>query len=234
MIQLLDRLSILRQNDTFAAFIVGYQEAIYNPSAMGNLLIPGQVFHDGKVRIATQIDCDRMNAEANEEFDRVRDKIDASVAGGVHVGDAILGFPTQDEEELAARLGEAMVHFAAVLDTNPILFIGAYAIPWLQPDNTFHPLDEADQYIRSLGADDTYVGGFQASGEELKKLTKALFLLVSYNGHLPICYWLSAGKEFFAEICEYGDLHFHFYSIDLQEKILAAAREIGMSEVEQC
>jgi hypothetical protein len=235
MIELLDRQQIFKLNKTFASFIAGVQNAMYNPMLDYNKYTPGVMYVDSsdKPRFVSQEECDKWNEQAFESYLKRKDKVEPFAIDEKHAGEVIYKLTSAaDIPAYIDNLSDTIVAFADRLHWQAVVFLLDYSTPWLHQDNDYKPVKEALDYLKSKGVDAHFNGGFKASGEDLKELIKNLFWLIRCNAALPCCYFSGIDKEFTADICQYGNIHFHFYSQHDKMEVENLASELGMVSVE--
>lgn len=216
MIERLDnRSAIFALNKTFAAFILEVQDATYNPS------------HD-----YNKDENDQWNKDRYEEFLKKKDHFETPPIKDKHTGNIVYQLPHATLEAYLENLSNAVSELSDKLQWKSVIFLLDYPTPWLDQDNDYEPVKKALTYLKRLGVDKKFTGGFSATGPELKKLVKNLFWIIRCNASLPTCYFSGIGTDFAASICQYGNLHFHFYSEKCQLQIKEAAKELGLIEVE--
>jgi hypothetical protein len=234
MIELLDRQEIFKLNKTFASFIVDIQDTTYNPTLDHNKNEPGEMYVDDNElpRFVSQEECDKWNEEAFEEYQKRRDYLETISIKEKHRGGIIYNFQKDRIDKYVENLAESISALSNKLQWKSVLFLLDYPTPWLHQDNDYEPVKNSLNFITGLGVDKHFIGGFKADGNELTELTRNLFWIIRCNASLPICYFSGVNTDFIGNICEYGSIHFHFYSDKASSEIKKAAADIGMIEVE--
>ncbi len=235
MNELLGRPQVFKLNRTFASFIADVQDAQYNPTLDYNKYEPGEMYVDDsdKPRFVSQEECDKWNAEAFEEYLKRKDNIEPFSIKDRHVGEVTYKLSnTADIDSYIDKLGDTVVALSDRLNWKAVLFLLDYSTPWLSQDNDYKPVKKALDYLKSIGVDHNFIGGFKASGQDLKELTKNLFWLIRCNAALPSCYFSGIDTGFTADICKHGNIHFHFYSQQDKIEVGKLATELGMTDIE--
>lgn len=234
MITLLTRQELLALNPIFAAYIIEIQDANYNPLRDYNKEKPGMAYfgEEEGSRYISQEECDVNNEQAYAVFLQKKDTYDTISLKGKHVGEAVYNFQHAPLEQYLDLLANGFVQLCTELQWDSVLFLLDYSTPWLYQNNDFEPVQKALNYLKSIGVDNKFNGGFKASGDDLKTLVKNLFWLVRCNAALPLCSFAGANSSFAAEICKYGNMHFHFYAEKDKAAIEAIAPKILMQLIE--
>ena len=107
-------------------------------------------------------------------------------------------------------------------------------MPWLGQQNDYKPVKKAMDYLKGIGTTDDFAGGFKANGTDLEKLSDNLFWIFRCNASLAYCFFSGIEKDFVGSICQYGNIHFHFYSETEMIQTKNAALDLGMIEIEKC
>jgi hypothetical protein len=233
MIELLERQEIFKLNKTFASFVIDVQDAKYNPLLDYNSYKAGDVYFDDndKSRLLTQEECDKLNNEKNEEYLKRKDYFETLNLKKRHSGEMIYKLPFSDLDTYLESLSDGILKLSEKLNWQSVVFLLDYSTPWLYQDNDYKPARKALDYLKEIGTGEAFSGGFKANGQELKELTKNLFWIIRCNAALPDCFFSGVGTDFAADICKYGNIHFHLYSSEEKLGIEKAAKEIGMIEI---
>jgi hypothetical protein len=238
MIELLERQDIFKLNETFASFIADVQDAKYNPTLDYNKYEPCEMYVDEseELRFVSQQECDEWNSKAFEEHLKNKDNISQISIKERHAGEIAYNFPHDNMEKYIENLANGIVELSNRLQWKAVIFLLDYSTPWLHQDNDYKPVKKALDYLKKIGTSTNFNGGFKASGQDLKELTTHLFWIIRCNAALPDCYFSGVDKDFTADICKYGNIHFHFYSDKDKLEIQRTAEEIGMIGIEdgQC
>lgn len=235
MIERLDRTSIFKLNKTFAAFILEEQDAIYNPSHDYNKYEPEEMIVHGAEAptLITQAMCDQWNKDRYEDFLQKKDHFETAPINDKNTGSAVYHLPrAATATSYFDNLANTVSELADRLQWKSVLFLLNYSIPWLHQDSDYEPVKKALDHLKRLGVDENFTGGFKASGPELKEFVKNLSWIIRCNASLPTCYFSGIDTDFSASICQYGNLHFYFYSESCQLQLNEAAKDLGMVEVE--
>jgi hypothetical protein len=235
MVELLDRRQILKLNRTFASFIAEVQDAKYNPTLDYNKYKPGEMYVDDsdKPRFVSQEECDKWNAEAFAKYLNEKDDIEPFSLKDKHTGEVTYTLSqTIDIDCYVDNLANTMVALCDRLNWKAVVFLFDYSIPWLYQDSDYKPVKKALDYLKSIGVDNNFNGGFKASRQDIKELTKNLFWLIRCNAALPTCYFSGIVTDFTANICKHGNIHFHFYSQQDKINIGNLATDLGMVDIE--
>lgn len=237
MIELLERQEIFKLNKIFASFIIEGQEVQYNPMFDYNKYFPELMLVDDEApRFVTQAECDQWNEEENEEYLRKKDSFESINIAEKHVGEIVYNLSYSEIDTYVENLADGILKLAEELNWQSVLFLLDYSTPWLYQKNNHKPVKKALDYLRKIGVTDTFIGGFKASGEDLRELIKNLFWIIRCNAALPDCCFSGVDTGFTADICKYGNIHFHFYSAKDKRNITKAAKAIGMLKIKdgQC
>lgn len=237
MIELLDRQQILKLNNTFAAFILDWQNAQYNPLLDENKYEPGEMYENAdaeKPRYYSQEEVDQLNKERFEEYNKKKDNIETVSQEDKYIGQIIYNFPQADINDYVENLSAGIVTLATELEWKSMIFLLDYSVPWLDQDNDYEPVKNALNYLKSIGVNDGFVGGFKAEGQDLKDLVKHLFWIIRCNASLPYCWFSGIDTEFVGDICKHGNLHFYLYSEQQKIAIQNKTMEMGLIEIEEC
>lgn len=234
MIELLNRKEIFKLNKTFASFIVDVQDTTYNPTHEHNKYEPGEMYVEDyeQPRFVSQEECDKWNEQAFEEYQKRKDTIDTVSIREKHKGESIYNLPNTEIDKYIENLADTILELSDRLQWKSVIFLLDYSTPWLYQDNDYEPVKNALKFLNRLGVDKKFIGGFKASGNDLKELIKNLFWIIRCNASLPACYFSGIETEFIANICEYGSIHFHLYSDKDSWEIKKTAKEIGMMRIE--
>lgn len=234
MIERLERTAIFKLNKTLAAFILDEQDAAYNPSHDYNKYKPEEMFVPGTEapKLITQAMTDQWNKDRYEDFLKKKDHFETTSIKDKHTGNIIYKLPEAALDVYLDNLANTVSELSDQLQWKSVVFLLDYAIPWFHQDNPYEPVKRAFAYLKHLGVDENFTGGFSANGPELKKLVKNLFWIIRCNASLPTCYFSGIETDFTASICQYGNLHFHFYSESCQLQIKETAKNLGLIEVE--
>lgn len=235
MTELLDRQQVFKLNRTFASFIADVQDAKYNPTKDYNKYEPGEMYVDDsdKPRFVSQEECDKWNAEAFEEYLKRKDSIEPFSLKDKHAEEITYKLlHTADIDNYIDKLADTIVALSDRLNWKAVIFLLDYSTPWLYQDNDYKPVKNALAYLKHIGVDSNFNGGFKASGQDLKELTKNLFWLIRCNAALPSCYFSGIDTGFTADICKHGNIHFHFYSQQDKIQVDKLAKELGMTDIE--
>ena len=236
MIKLLSRKEILKLNKTFASFIIDWQEQEYNPSLEHNQYKAGKMYDItlNKPRYYPQEEIDKMNEERLEEYNRKKDNVETISLEEKYTGTVIYNFPYAPVENYAESLAEGIVTLAEKLEWLAVICMLVYPKPWLGQENDYKPVKKALDYLKSIGVTDDFTGGIIANGTELQELMKHLFWIFRCNASLPYCFFSGIEKEFVGSICQYGNVHFHFYAETEMIRTNHETLGLGMVEIEQC
>ena len=230
MIELLDRKNTLRLNKTFASAIVDFQHVQYNPDSPDNIYEPGEMYMDDsdEPRFVSQKECDELNREARREYEIKRDVSDVISIKDNFAGTLIYSAPNSDIDTYELNLANSINKLSAGLKWDSVIVILDYSTPWLSQENDYKPADNALKYLKSLGVDKDFVGGFKISGVQLTEFFQHLFWITRCNASLPYCYFSGVNNRFVATICKYGNVHFDFYSDDEKNEFKKVAEQIGL------
>lgn len=230
MIELLDRKKILDLNRSFSSFIVEVQDAKYNPVHYPNEAGEMHTDDSAEPRYVSQEECDKWNKEEQLKFDQDRDKVEIEPIE--FIDELVFKFPETDIDQYITELSNGLDYLTRQLAWQATIVLLEYPTPWLSQDNNHEPAKKALDYFREIGVTDDFTGGFKASGQELKELTKNLFWITRCNASLPDCYFTGIEKGFVGAICKHGNVHFHFYSNTVRKDILKETREIGLKALD--
>ena len=228
MIKLLSRKDILNFNPTFASYIINWQGGIYNPLHEHNTYKAGILWIDD--RLATQEECDQLNQEALDDFLKRKDDYPAHSPEEKFKGEIVYSAKKTNLSVYPVRLADSLTELTFNLNWQPLIFLLDYSVPWLSQENDHKPVARALSYLRSLGIENDFTGGFLASGKELNEFLKNLFWLVRCNATLPICYFSGVEGDTLMYLCKYGNVHFEFYSE--AEKIIVQREASGAKLME--
>lgn len=234
MIEILDRHQIFKLNRTFASFIIDVQDALYNPTLDYNKYEPGKMYVEDsdKPRFVSQEECDKWNAEAFEEYLKRKDNTELFSIKDRHAGETTYALShAADIDTYVEKLAETIVMLSDRLNWKAVIFLLDYSTPWLSQKNDYKPVKKAIDYLKRIRVNNNFIGGFKASGQDLNELTKNLFWLIRCNGALPSCYFSGVDTDFTANICKFGNIHFHFYSEQDKIEVGIIAAELGMTDI---
>jgi hypothetical protein len=234
MIQLLSRAEAFALNDTLAAYTVWAQEEFYSPLLPFRRLNPGGWWDfGGEHRQLTREECDRLNQEAYEEFLTWKEQGPDKPSPGNSGDTAFFGFPKGAIEDYPRTLGEGVLAFSKQLHWDAVLFLPDIPVtPWLEQDNDYLPVQNALQYLRDLGMDESFAGGVLANGEELATFVGHLFWLVRCNASLPIINFSGRGEKLIGSLCKYGNLHLTLFTPDQEWAIREWEEQIDLHKIE--
>ncbi len=235
MTELLNRQQIFKLNRTFASFIADVQDTQYNPTLDYNKYKPGEMYVDDsdKSRFVSQEECDKWNAEEFEKFLKRKDRVEPFPLKYRHAGEVTYKLShTADIDSYIEILADTIVILSDRLNWKAVIFLLDYSTPWLYQDNDYKQVKKALDYLKIIGVDNNFTGGFKANGQDLKELTKNLFWLIRCNAALPSCYFSGVDTGFTADICKHGNIHFHFYSQQDKIEVDKLATELGMTDLE--
>jgi len=236
MIELMSRREILELNKTFASFIINWQYQEYNPSLEHNKYKPGMMYDIrlNKLRRYSRKEVDSINKERLEVYNRVKDNVDIISIEEKYAGTLIYNFPYAEIENYVETLSESMAAHAEESDWGSVIFLLVYPTPWLEQENDYGPVKNASDYLKSIGVTEDFSGGIKANGEDLEELMKHLFWIVRCNASLPYCFFSGIDRDFVGNICQYGNVHFYFYSEHELIETKNQAFILGMTAVEKC
>lgn len=237
MIELLNRQQILQLNKTFAAFIGYWQDAQYNPLRDDNKYTAGEMYEnadDEKPRYFSQEECDQLNEERLEEYNKLKDDIKTISLEDKYQGQLIYNFPAAPINSYVKNLSEGIVTLATELKWGSVIFLLDFAIPWFYQNNDYPPVKNALAYLKKIGVDDEFTGGFKADGHDLAELVKNLFWLIRCNAALPYCWFSGINKDFVGDICKYGNIHFRVYADRQKTEIQDKAGKMNLIEIDEC
>lgn len=205
------------------------QDALYNPLNEHNKYKQGILWIEN--RLATQEECDQLNKEALEDFLKNKDDFAAFYINEKYKGQIVYSAKKTNLSDYPQNLASSINLLTNNLNWQPMTFLFDYAVPWLSQDNDYKPVIKTLDYLRSLGIDDNFAGGFLASGIELKEFLENLFWLVRCNASLPVCYFAGVESESVLSLCQYGNVHFEFYSEAEKLMVQRESSEAGLLEV---
>ncbi|HEX5154406.1 MAG TPA: hypothetical protein VFW07_23330 [Parafilimonas sp.] len=236
MIVLLGRNDILKLNKTFASFIINWQEQAYNPALEHNRYQAGTMYdvHINKLRYYSQEEVDRINEERLEAYNREKDTMETIPIEDKYIKTLIYNFPYAPIENYTENLAAGILTLAEQLNWEAVLFLLVYPMPWLGQTNEYAPVKKALNYLKSIGVTDDFTGGIIANGADLEELLKYLFWICRCNAALPYCFFSGIETAFAGNICQYGNIHLHFYSETEMIKIRRAAYDLHMIEIRKC
>lgn len=235
MIELLTRLETLKLNNEFAAVILEWQSR-YRPHP-DHLYKPDQEYYDpvqGAIRYYSPEECLKLNNERAEDYESKRDKIEVIPVESLYIGTTIYVFKHDTINNYINHLANGFTALADKLKWESVIFLGDYAEPWYEGDHEFQPLQDAIGYFKSIGATDTFTGGFKVDIRDLPRFLKNYFWLCRCYASSPYRFFSSPGKSLVLYLCQYGNIHFHYYSQQYKKEIEAHAKHIGMTKAEQC
>jgi hypothetical protein len=213
MIELVDRKTAL-QHSTLAAHVYSLQEMMYNPDND-----PDQKKTNAAYR------------KLRAEYLLLKDENPAEIYE-LH-GSYIYNLPTASIDDYVNNLGECLKAYSTYTG-SPLTFILDYGIPWLSQDNAYQPVQDAMEYLRSIGIDDKHIGAIRADGDDLPAVVHAVFWLGRCNADLPYCWFVSAEEGIVGSICKHGNLHFDAYSPDEKTGLANFIEAQNLSEIEEC
>ena len=236
MIELLNRQQILNLNKTFASFIIDWQEEQYNPELENNKSKAGLMYDIvlNKPRYYSQEEVDQMNAERLKEYNRKKDNIETIPIEEKYTGTIIYNLPYAEIDDYAQSLAKSIVILSEKLGWESVIYLPVYRMPWLGQQNDYKPVKRAINYLKSIGTTDDFAGGFKVNGTDLEKLLNNLFWIFRCNASLAYCFFSGIDRNFVGSICQYGNIHFHFYSHAEMIDTKNAAIDLGMIQIEKC
>ena len=234
MIQTLSRKEILKMNKSFAKFISDIQDIKYNPATEENKYTEGYMIldEDEEARFVSQDESDIMTQTEYKEYLSIKDNIEFPQFTNKYFGNKVYNLPNNEVDIYVENLAKTIEKFCKNLKWESVLFLLEYPTPWLSQKNSFKPVKNAIKYFKKLGVKRKFIGGFIANGEELKELIQNLFWLTRCNAGLPICYFTGINSKFTANICQYGNIHFEFYSKKSKNQIEKNASKYNLIEIE--
>jgi hypothetical protein len=236
MIELLSRNEILKLNKTFASFIIEWQDQEYNPSLKHNRFNAGTMYDMrlNKLRYYSQEEVDSINEERLQIFNREKDNTDTASIEENYTATLVYNFPYAPIENYAENLAKGLVMLAERLNWESTIFLLVYPTPWFSQENDHEPVKKAFDYLRKIGVTDIFNGGFKANGKGLEELLKHLFWITRCNASLPHCFFSGIKKDLIGSICQYGNIHLHFYSAAEFAKTKIASVDLGLIEIKRC
>ncbi|MCX2743168.1 hypothetical protein OO013_04790 [Mangrovivirga sp. M17] len=232
MIKILSRKETLEYNSTLASFIVKVQEDKYSPEKNQMLLEPGEHYDDqiGEYRSFNREECNRINEELLTEFNRKADKINVKSLPKKFTF-KVYDFPAASMSDLVLQIGLTFQKISNQLNAGPVLFMNDFAVPWLSQKNDYAPVKEAQMYLKRIGVDDDFAGGFIVNTPELLDFMSYLFWIIRCNAELPPCYFTFQKSKFVASLCKYGNVHFTFYNEEEMKVLEKIFDHLDMKEV---
>jgi len=235
MIELLNRQETLNLNKIFAAHIIEWQSRLRpHPD---HLYKPDQEYYDpmqGVVRYYSPEECKKLNNDWAEEYERKRDKIEVISIDSLYAGTTIYVFKYDTINNYINHLANGFTELADKLKWKSVIFLADYAEPWYGGRNDFQPLEDAIDYFKIIGATDTFTGGFKVDLYDLPQFLKNYFWLCRCYASSPYRFFSSPGKNVVLYLCQYGNIHFHYFSEEYKKEIEAHAKDIGMIKEDQC
>lgn len=90
---------------------------------------------------------------------------------------------------------------------NQLIFLGDTDIPWLKRLNSNKIFQTELMYLVDHKIGKRFNGAFKVDLDEMPIFIKNLSRLVRTNGIVPYVHFTDPGQNFFAHICQYGNLH---------------------------
>ena len=235
MIEFLSRQETLKLNKVFAAHILEWQSR-YRPHP-DYLYRHDQEYYDpvqGVARYYSPEECKKLNSDQAQEYDRKRDKVEVISLDGLYAGQSIYVFKHDTIDNYINHLANGFVGLANKLMWESVIFLADYAEPWYEGDNDFPPLGNAIRYFKSIGTTETFSGGIKVSIDDLPVFLKNYFWFRRCYASSPYHFFSSPGKNVVLSLCQYGNIHFDYYSDEYKTEIEGHAKEIGMIKIDRC
>jgi hypothetical protein len=234
MIERLSRHEILKLNATLAAFIVDIQDVHYNPMQDYPRYEAGDMHVEGVMRYVSQAEADTWNEADLIEYNNNKDIIDTIPTHEGFKGSAIYNFPKADIDTYIQSLSKGIVAICTQLHWESVIFLLEYTTPWLYQKNNYPPVKKALKYLKNIGVDAQFNGGFKANGDDLIEFSSHLFWLMRCNAALPHCYFSGIHKDVILSVCKEGNIHVEFYSDKIKQEIEVLAATLGMEKITNC
>ena len=233
MLQLLDRKKILDLNKTFASVIISVQDVTYNPIHKLNINTPGEMYlgDSESPRFVDQDECDKMNFEAQQEFENRRDKIEVVSVKDKFCGFHVFTLRPKNIVEYLYKLTSDIEVITNQLQWDKILFLMDYDTPWLYQENDYPSVKSALNHLKDIGVSPKFNGGFLANGKELVDLFKSIFWIARCNASLPYTYFAGEKSNVIGSICDEGNLHMDFYNQVEMNKFIEVTGKLGWTIV---
>jgi hypothetical protein len=237
MIELLSRSQTLALNKTFAAYIVQSQDIQYNPAHEQISFTPGQPYYDpvkGEAVTYSRRECKKLNDALLKTYNENKDSVETETLDGKYAGTSIFNFPPNDIDSYVETLAEGMVEMSEKLGWLSVFVLPDYSIPWLKQENDYAPVKRSLSYLQKVGVANDFAGGLNANEEDLKTLMKNLFWIFRCNASQAYCFLSAPEKALVIYLCQYGNLHFHFYSEQCKTETKKCLDDMGLIEVNEC
>lgn len=216
MIKLIERHFLLKQNNVLANFIADIQDTLYNPVN----IYEGDELNEPFVN------------ELTTKFELDKDKVEKINMHNQFCGELTFQLPTQNLSQFLELLPNTLSYLLQYLRCDSLSFILSYPTPWLFQKNDFEFVQQAYSYFKSIGVTGDFKGGFVINSDELTSFLPHLYWLTRSNAALPECYFSFKDTELIGHICQYGSIHFYFYSEIEKSKIEEQLQILGLKKIE--
>ncbi|QCK16704.1 hypothetical protein [Mangrovivirga cuniculi] len=196
------------------------------------LLEPGENYDNkiGDYRFFSSEECNVKNAKLLEDFEKKADNINVKPLPK-KFSFKVYDIPANSMDELVVQIGVITHKLSNSIKAGPVLFLSDFAIPWLSQNNEFPPVKNAQEYLKKLGIDEKFSGGFLVNESDLMEFMSHLFWLIRCNAELPPCYFTFEKFNFITNLCQYGNFHFTFYCEEERIELEKVFDQLGMNEV---
>ena len=200
-------------NEVFASFIGTWQKR-FDPREDPYMTTPGNYFdwEQDKERYYDQIEIDLINKQELDEF--LERKDDVTIKKYEYFGELKYNLNFKDIFIYSIEIGKILERLSDELNAE-LIFILDYDVPWLSQENDFEPVSKASNYLREIGTSEEFSGAFKLSGNNLAEFASNLFWIIRCNASLPYCWFSTDNHQFVGDICQYGNIHLHTYSIEI-------------------
>lgn len=124
--------------------------------------------------------------------------------------------------------GASFAMFIRELGIGELIFLGDLDIPWRYRDS------DALAYLVAHGVTKRFNGGLRVSVDELPVFFMHLACLVATNTVLPIVHFMDHQQRLVGSICRYGNVHLSILDKEMDEKVVGAIENAGLTIVSSC
>ena len=220
------------KNEVFASFIGTWQKR-FDPREDAYMTKPGN-YYDWEIhkeRFYDQFEIDKINNQELAEFLDRKDNVEIKKYEYYRELKYNLNF--SDIFLYSIEIGKILEKLGKELNED-LIFILDYSVPWLSQENDYEPASKALDYLREIGTSENFSGAFKLGGDDLAEFATNLFWIIRCNASLPYCWFSTEKHHFVGDLCQYGNIHLHSYSIEIKNTLEAFAKANSLIKIDDC
>lgn len=233
-IEFVTRKNIFDRNTTLAWHIFDWQKHTYDPAEL--LVEAGDKMYlelsDEEPTILTEKQAETENRHAISYCETMRDPFETAPPQLKRYEIVIAELAVDELDVFMARIGSKLKALCDHMNWREIHIISDSRSAYLEQDNDYPPVKQAEKKLNGMGLEHGYSGGIILDSASIEAFFSHIFWVVRCNASAPYINFCAQGSRIAGVLCKYGNVHFEPYCEREKALLLEAMAETGFEEAE--